>query len=292
VHELSDREQAIRRLESAFATFQDAQAALANDPNDAEANLTAGRWHGFVKGDWQKAMPLLAKGSDVLLAQVAQDDLAQRTKPEAQAELADAWWNQCLKETGPTRSMAARRAVLWYNQALSNLTGLRRIEATKSRLEALSTVSDPDASSVPGAVEEGNVALASNGTTLNGEKIAAAEYLLDGDIDDLTVSKCPCDWTITFSKVYRLQEVRLYLRHPSKHSYHYAVATSPDGKSFSLLAKRTSGKDTEAQFLRFSARPVKAIRLMGIASTYESKLVVEEFEAYCIPPHVATDTKP
>jgi hypothetical protein len=110
--QLAGWEQEMQRLEKGFAAFQEAQAVLAGDPSNADANLTAGRWQGFVKGDWKQALPLLAKGSDPLLAQLARQDLAGPSDPESQMSLAGVWWRQSLKETGPLDGRSPRRLLV------------------------------------------------------------------------------------------------------------------------------------------------------------------------------------
>ena len=49
---------------------------LAADPADPAANLAAGRFYCFTRGDWAKGLPLLAKGSDAALRKKAADALS------------------------------------------------------------------------------------------------------------------------------------------------------------------------------------------------------------------------
>ena len=70
--------------------------------------------------------------------------------------------------------------------------------------------------------------------------------------------------------------------------YRYGIATSADGKKYVPLAERTNDGKQAVEQIRFSARRVKSIKLVGMASTHPDKLfLVYEFEAYCIPPEVA-----
>ena len=135
-----------------------------------------------------------------------------------QAQAMQEKMQQAQEELGRNRSTAARKAVHWFDRAMENLAPLEKIQTNRRRLEALSTVGDPEASSVAGAVEEGNVALASNGTKVSGEKISSPEHLLDGAGGPTTYSKCPCQWTITFGKAYRLQQIRFHLFATNKFS--------------------------------------------------------------------------
>jgi hypothetical protein len=284
--DLAKREREIRRREEGFTAYESARAVLATEADHGAANLTAGRWLAFVKGRWDEALPLLAQGSDAALAQLAQQDLAAPTASEAQAELAGGWWKQCSAESGMDRAMAARRAVFWYDQALASLTGLPKIEADQNRLEALSIMGDPEAGKVAGAVEVGDVALATKGATLVGAGIGTPANLLDGVVSAYASQKCPCEWTIVLGKVYRLQEIRLHLYVPTTYSYHYGIATSSDGRKFVPLAERTSDRNAKFEQIRFEARPVVAIKVLGMASTRSKMFYATELEAHCIPPDV------
>lgn len=284
----------IAKQEKGFAAYQKVRAEREADASNAEAALAVGRWLAYEKGRWDEALPHLAAGSDAALAQVAEHDLTGPAEPATQLLLADSWWQQSQRESGPARSAAARRAVHWFDQALPKLTGLSKLTAEKSRLEALSTIGDPNASAIPGAVEEGNVALSTRGAKLTGtNKITKPECLLDGVRSDVAYSACPFEWTIVLDKVYRLQEIRLYLYATSKFSYQYAIAVSSDGANFSPLDERTTSSTAELQQLTFPARAVKAIRLIGLSSTYPSNRVLSrELEAYCIPVDVTSSKVP
>ena len=278
VRKLVERKKTLSQREKNFAAYQTACQMLASFPGNADAKLTAGRWLGLVKGRWDEGLPLLARCSDPMWSSLAQRDLAATTEPTKQLALADTWWQQAQKESGRDRSTVARKAVHWYDRAMENLAPLQKIQTNGRRLEALSTVGDPNASSVAGAVEEGNVALASNGTKLSGEKITDPEHLLHGT-KSTTYSNCPCQWTITFGRTYRLQEIRLELYSPNTLSYHYAIATSADGKAYLPVTERTSDSTRPFEQILFPARSVKSIKLIGIASTHHNTLEVREFEA-------------
>lgn len=285
-------EEEIDRFEKDFAKVQTAQAVVAGDPSDAEANLTVGRWHGFVKGDWGEALPLLAKGSNADLAAIARQELAEPTEPNAKAELGRAWWQQCLEQTGRERSMAARHAVLWYDRALTKLTGVAELEAAKGRLEALSTVADPDAPDVVGAVVEGDVALTSSGAKVEAEGWDHPERLLDETWNLPASHACPAVLKITFPRIYRLQEIRLHLHGPGKHFYGYSLATSGDGTKFVPLVDRRDGTATGSQRYRFPVRPVRAVMLMASSGMHAGSKVdfsANEIECFCIPPDTVHD---
>ena len=82
--EMFERNREIERLKKRYAAIGETLKKVAANPADADANLAAGRWHCFVKGDWEKGLPMLAKGKDADLSAVAKQDLADPKDPKAQ----------------------------------------------------------------------------------------------------------------------------------------------------------------------------------------------------------------
>jgi len=64
--------EAFRRTQEAVAR---ARETLKSKPDDADAALVLGKHLSFLKGDWAKGLPLLAKSSDAKLKQLATKDL-------------------------------------------------------------------------------------------------------------------------------------------------------------------------------------------------------------------------
>ena len=118
--------------------FEAAQSTLAADPNDPVANLTAGTYYGYLQGDWAKALPHLAKGTDANLQTLAQRELASpSTDIDAQVAVADAWWDAGQNAEGMKRLAILRHAGSWYAKAQTEtLGGLGKVKVEK-RLEEL-----------------------------------------------------------------------------------------------------------------------------------------------------------
>ena len=91
-------------------------ATLKEKPDDPDANLIVGKYQCFTKGDWDKGMPMLAKGSDEKWKALAEKDIAGADSANEQVKLGDAWWD-----------VSKERAVYWYRLALPGLVGWRRI---------------------------------------------------------------------------------------------------------------------------------------------------------------------
>ena len=107
-------------------------------PDDPTAAEAFGMFLCFTKGDWPTGLPLLKKGNNDLLRDIATKDLAltSASDPRAQAVLADIWWDlgERAKSTS-YREPCRQRAAYWYQQAYERLPdSLDRIHV-KSRIE-------------------------------------------------------------------------------------------------------------------------------------------------------------
>lgn len=117
--------------------FEAANAVLADRPDDAEANLTVGRYQCFVMNNWEIGLPMLAKGSDETLKKLAAKDQAGAAGPESQVALADAWARIALDASATECEYIRSRAASWYRLAEPVLRGLEkeRVNRGLSRLE-------------------------------------------------------------------------------------------------------------------------------------------------------------
>jgi hypothetical protein len=120
----------VAEQKTGFEKLKKSRDALAANPDDAEAALAVGRYQCFVKGDWAAGLPLLAKGSDAALKDLAAKDVAAPTDPAAMIEVADGWWTYATK-AGPAKMLVRSRAVSWYDKALPKLEGLPRMKSTQ-----------------------------------------------------------------------------------------------------------------------------------------------------------------
>ncbi|MDZ7615416.1 MAG: formylglycine-generating enzyme family protein, partial [Patescibacteria group bacterium] len=87
------RRREVQELRKRWEEVQAALAALTSSPDDEAAHSVVGAWCWFVRNDWDRALPHLAKGSDPALRKLADRELnSPPENPVAQVELADAWW--------------------------------------------------------------------------------------------------------------------------------------------------------------------------------------------------------
>jgi hypothetical protein len=123
-----------------------AQAALEKlnaDPKSPAANLTAGKFFFFLKGDLERGLPLLAKGSDVALQKLAAREQADPAINGEQLFLADVWFDLSEKEKSKlSKRTMLIRAAYWYAKAQPDLTGLNKARVDK-RLEQIEAVVGP-----------------------------------------------------------------------------------------------------------------------------------------------------
>jgi hypothetical protein len=92
-----------------------------------EDYTAAGRFYAFRRGDWPRAIPLLARGHDRRLAEAARADSVGAESSTDRAALGDRWWilgDRCRE-----------RAVHWYRLAWPGLQGADR-EGTRSKLRS------------------------------------------------------------------------------------------------------------------------------------------------------------
>jgi hypothetical protein len=111
---------------------------LKRSPDDPAANLAAGRYACFVKGDWDRGLAMLAKGSDATLREQAALELAGPVGPGEVARAADGWWDVAAKQQDRAAQAAVKaHAADLYGRALQGgLTGLRKSAAEQRVAEA------------------------------------------------------------------------------------------------------------------------------------------------------------
>lgn len=137
VTSVQKRQEEVRAVQKGFARLQAFVDRLKKNPQDPEANFELGSYYAFLKGRWERALPLLAQGSDQPLQKLAAQDLANPTDGKSQLALADSWWELSVAAKDPAKLNLQRRAMHWYEKSLVHLTGLSRTKALK-RIEVIS----------------------------------------------------------------------------------------------------------------------------------------------------------
>jgi hypothetical protein len=119
-------------LQKAFADLEPAVAVLADKPDDANANLSMGRFLCLHKGDWTLGLPHLVQCSDERLKELAGKELGGIDNAEQEAALADAWREQARKERGLARYQMLLHAQSMLQKILPDLAGASKLKAEKS----------------------------------------------------------------------------------------------------------------------------------------------------------------
>jgi hypothetical protein len=126
----------LRKYEAASAKYQEAQAALATNLDDPAANQIAGSYLCFVKGDWPKGLPFLARGADDQLRRLAEKEAAGVIEAAEQLDLGNDWWKAAENAEDHVADALRDRAAKWYRLAVPHLSGVDQEQAQR-RLQQL-----------------------------------------------------------------------------------------------------------------------------------------------------------
>lgn len=119
--------QSVLREESTAVVL--AQATLSSNPTDPPSNLAVGRYLCDVKLDWQRGLPLLTRGSDGSLKQLAEREMTPPSDAVEQESLGTAWWDAADCSPPAQQDWLRRRAIYWYMRSAPALDGLTRVRA-------------------------------------------------------------------------------------------------------------------------------------------------------------------
>ncbi|MCI0359592.1 MAG: hypothetical protein L0211_14040, partial [Planctomycetaceae bacterium] len=130
-----DGQREIVRQQEAWYVLRDARAKLESQPNDADANLAGANWWILERGDWESALPYLARAGKPLLKTAAE---LEQARGQDGLAIASAWYDAGMAE--PVTPLWLVRAKDWYaaidKTQISGLDGAlvdrRLTELTKS----------------------------------------------------------------------------------------------------------------------------------------------------------------
>jgi serine/threonine-protein kinase len=165
--------------EKDYEAAQPARATLKDKPDDPDANLVLGKYLCLRKGDWDAGLPLLARGGDKALRDLAAADLARPAAAEAQAQVGDGWWKLAEDPKVPGRTQLQRRACTWYRQALPGLSGFRQDRVADRLKEVQDQAPDARSPETPGELRrlEGHTAKVTGLAFLpDGSRVVSAAY--------------------------------------------------------------------------------------------------------------------
>jgi hypothetical protein len=126
----------LKSIEGRKARYE-AMETLQSNPDDPDANLVVGEHLVIAEGNWEQALPHLAKGADEQLATSANMELSDPSDSQAKIALAESWEEFARTRRGKQEEpIYLRRAIHWYQDSLPQLDGLDKI-ATAKKLEEL-----------------------------------------------------------------------------------------------------------------------------------------------------------
>ena len=126
-----ERQKILKELEPLLAKVQ-------QSPADPEVNFEAGRALCLKGGRWSEGLPLLAKGSDPILARIAAAEITGPTAATEIIRMADGWWDWAEGQKPPWKLAAQTRAVFLYSRVMNDIEGLNkaRVENRMGRVAA------------------------------------------------------------------------------------------------------------------------------------------------------------
>jgi len=125
------RNKTVTEAADAYSAAEDAFQTLEEKPVDSEANLTAGKYLCFMKGNWDKGIPMLALGKDGQTTKLAIKELEGVPDVAGQVALGDGWWALSETKDGLAKERSRERAAVWYRLASPKLSGLAKSKVDK-----------------------------------------------------------------------------------------------------------------------------------------------------------------
>ena len=142
LREASDARKDLYRLRIRFKKVEAAIEKIKEDKNDPVANYTIGEYYSFVKGDWKRGLPMLAKSGKEPVSLISMIELNNPVESKVQNELADHWWKLSEENKGRMQENLRSHAASWYQRAIPGLSGLVKVMAEKRVAESKETKED------------------------------------------------------------------------------------------------------------------------------------------------------
>jgi len=130
----------IEDMKRAYQVVPPALKTLSESPDDPAANYALGAYLCLVKFRWDRGAPVLAKGSNLRLKVLANEEIAGVFGPTGMVDLANEYWLQSEQESGLFKRGLQLRAVHWYRIAIPKLpAGFAKLQAERRSDEANKT---------------------------------------------------------------------------------------------------------------------------------------------------------
>jgi hypothetical protein len=143
IKRIQARMEIIEQLDAAHRETEESRLTLVDKPTDPAANLAVGKFYGYLKGQWEKAIPMLALGSDPKLQELAKKELQGVASAEEQATLGDGWWELSEAAEGLAQEHLREHTAFLYAKAAPKLAGLRKAAVEKRLAEVQPQAESP-----------------------------------------------------------------------------------------------------------------------------------------------------
>jgi hypothetical protein len=127
---LADRKKLSTVMGREFRLVKEHEQTLLSKPDDPEANALLGRYECFVRGDWEKGLPMLAKGNDEKLKTLANLEQKKNRSSTDLMALANGWYEHGKDQAEPLQLRSYQRAKDWYKKA--EPVGIAKVLADKN----------------------------------------------------------------------------------------------------------------------------------------------------------------
>jgi hypothetical protein len=249
----------VRALQAQAAKVAPAFEKLKKSPDDAAANLDAGQFLCFWRGDWEKGLALLVKGSDGDLKALAQEDLAAGIDVPMQFAVADAWWVYSSRLAGPPQAFARDHAAEIYVKIVAKLEAPNRAVAQNRiaqapvrlpfpRLAAPVAAADlrtPVATGVQIVADDFVCDIYHNGKLVPADCRKLTDEVYGAQVETLTVDLKPGDWLV-------FNVVNNRLRWGG--AYYFAAAGITDSGGLAFASDLRSGNWSACDDLKEAAK--------------------------------------
>jgi len=141
---IDKRSHEIEDARKEFARMKPFADRLAKNPADAEANFQLGKYACLIKGNWERGVPLLAKGNNAVWKAFAEKELTRPKEPRKQVDLGDECTQLAETQQGQAKRNLQRRALHWYQRALPKLEGLTRVRIERETRELAKLFPTPE----------------------------------------------------------------------------------------------------------------------------------------------------
>ncbi|MEQ8768091.1 MAG: hypothetical protein RL885_29580 [Planctomycetota bacterium] len=133
-----------KELESNYGDYLEALDAIRAEEPTSDHFYLAGRYEGFLQGDWRPALPKLVQGSNKAVAETAAAAMRDPEPVQERLAIADKWWMIREGETLGAQWQLERLAESWYRDTLADLEGQARRRVEKRLLEIFPVPSLPE----------------------------------------------------------------------------------------------------------------------------------------------------